>query len=72
MGILPRHQQSFMGAAISYALIEAVAKALIDDGIEVTEQSWILADNRGMRSIVEAIGMQVTQRFRIYRKALAA
>ena len=70
MGILPKYQQSFMGAAISYALIEAVAKALIDDGIEVTEQSWILADNRGMRSIVEAIGMQVAQRFRIYRKVL--
>jgi hypothetical protein len=72
MGILPAHQRSFMGAAISYALIEAVAKALIDDGVEVTEQSWILADNQGMRSIVEAIGMQVAQRFRIYRKTLAA
>lgn len=72
MGIFPKYQQSFMGAAISYALIEEVAKALIDDGIEVTEQSWILADNRGMRSIVEAIGMQVAQRFMIYRKALAA
>jgi len=38
----------------------------------VTEQSWILAENQGMRSIVEAIGMQVAQRFRIYRKELAA
>lgn len=72
MGILPAHQQSFTGAAISYALIEAVRMSLIDDGIEETEQSWILADNHGMRSIVEAIGMQVAQRFRIYRKALAA
>lgn len=72
MGILPAHQRSFMGAAISYALIESVAKALIDDGIELTEQSWILADNQGMRSIVEAIGMKVAQRFRIYHKVLAA
>lgn len=72
MGILPRHQQTFMGAAIAYALIEGAAHALIDDGIETTEQSWILADNHGMRSIVEAIGMKVTQRFRIYRKALEA
>jgi len=71
MGILPAYQQSFLGAAISYALIEAVAKALVEDGIELTEQSWILADNQGMRSIVEAIGMQVAQRFRIYRKTLA-
>ena len=72
MGILPKYQQSLMGAAISYALIEAIAQALIDDGIEMTEQSWILADNQGMRAIVEAIGMQVAQRFRIYRKRLVA
>lgn len=72
MGIVPQQQQSFTGAAIGYALIEAVKQALIDDGIEMTEQSWILDDNHGMRSMVEAIGMKVAQRFRIYRKELAA
>lgn len=72
MGVLPRYQHSFRGAAISYALIEAVRHALIADGIELTEQSWILADNKGMRSIVEAIGMRVAQRFRIYRRELVA
>lgn len=72
MGIEPGFQQSFRGAAIAYALIEAVRRPLIADGIELTEQSWILADNRGMRAIVESIGMEVAQRFRIYRRRLTA
>lgn len=71
MGVLPKYQQSLTGAAISYALIEAIKPAVVEDGIEIAEQSWILADNRGMRSIVESIDMQVAQRFNIYRKRLA-
>jgi hypothetical protein len=72
MGIAPDYQQSFRGAAIAYALIEAVRAPLVSDGIELTEQSWILAENRGMRAIVEAIGMQIAQRFRIYRRRFSA
>jgi len=72
MGVLPGYQHSVIGAAISYALIEAIRSAIVADGIETTEQSWILAHNRGMRSIVESIGMEVAQRFHVYRKALAA
>mgnify|MGYP006286906303 FL=1 len=72
MGIAPEFQQSFRGAAIAYALIEAVRESLVASGITLTEQSWILADNRGMRTIVEAIDMRVAQRFRVYRRGLAA
>ena len=72
MGVLPEYQHSLTGAAISYALIEAITKAMIGNGIELTEESWILANNRGMRSIVESINMRVAQRFHIYRKALVA
>lgn len=71
MGVLPKYQQSFIGAAVSYALIEAIKHSIVRDGVEITEQSWILAHNRGMRSIVESIGMEVAQRFCIYRKELA-
>ncbi len=72
MGVVPKYQHSLIGAAISYALIEAIRSAVVADGIETTEQSWILAHNRGMRSIVESIGLEVAQRFHVYRKALAA
>lgn len=71
MGVVPEYQQSFVGAAVSYALIESARHSIVRDGIEITEQSWILANNQGMRSMVESIGMQVAQRFCIYRKTLA-
>jgi len=72
MGILPQFQQSFTGAGISYALIESVKPFVLRDGIELSEQSWILGHNHGMRSILESIGMRVAQRFCIYHKALDA
>ena len=71
MGIAPELKRSYAGAAVSYALIEAVRWPLIADGIEETEQSWILERNSGMRAIVEAIGMRVAQRFRIYQRSIA-
>lgn len=71
MGILPEYQQTAMGAAIVYAMIRAAQAPVLADGVELSEQSWILEQNRGMRSIVEAIGMQPVQRFRIYGRDLA-
>lgn len=72
MGISPALKRSYTGAAVSYALIEAVRWPLIADGIEETEQSWILEQNSGMRAIVEAIGMRIAQRFRIYQRPIPA
>lgn len=71
MGIAPEYHQTPAAAAIAYALIEAVKQSLIDDGIALTEQSWILEQNRGMRAIIESIGLHVAQRFHLYRMALA-
>lgn len=71
MGVDPAFQQSLPGAAIAYALIESVRKALLADGIEETEQSWILRQNKGMRSMIEAIGMRAAQTFRIYQRPLS-
>lgn len=71
MGIDPAFQQSLTGAGIAYALIESVRASLLADGITETEQSWILRDNKGMRSIVEAIGMHAAQAFRIYARTIA-
>ncbi|MFN2335146.1 MAG: N-acetyltransferase, partial [Wenzhouxiangellaceae bacterium] len=59
-------------AAVSYALFEAARGPLIADGVELCEQSWILEQNQGMRAMLESIGMQVAQRFRIYQKPLPA
>ncbi len=72
MGVLPRHQGGAAGALISYALIDALRIAVRRDGVTEAEQSWILAHNRGMCSIIESLGMRVAQRFRIYGRAIAA
>lgn len=72
MGVTPVHHQSLMGAAIGYGLIEAVRKHILADGINRSEQSWILAQNRGMRAMVEEIGMRVTARYRIYAREIQA
>ncbi|MEM7054592.1 MAG: N-acetyltransferase [Pseudomonadota bacterium] len=70
MGVTREHQQSITGAALSYALMAATQPHTIRDGIECVEQSWILEQNRGMRSLIESLGMQITQRYRIYGKAI--
>lgn len=72
MGVVPAWQQSMTGAAISYALIEAIKHTHVADGIEVTEESWILEQNHGMRSIVESLGFREVQRLRIYRREIDA
>ena len=71
MGIDPAFQQSLPGAGIAYALIESARRVLVADGIEETEQSWILRQNKGMRSMIEAIGMRAAQTFRIYERPLS-
>ncbi|MDT8438464.1 MAG: N-acetyltransferase [Wenzhouxiangellaceae bacterium] len=72
MGVLPRHHGSAAGALISYALIDRLSVASRRDGVTEAEQSWILADNRGMCSIIESLGMRVAQRFAIYSRPLPA
>ena len=70
MGVTREHQQSLTGAALSYALMAATQPHVLRDGIEWVEQSWILEQNRGMRSLIESLGMQVAQRYRIYGQAI--
>jgi hypothetical protein len=39
-------------------------------GIEEVELSWILADNLGMRNIIESIGGVAYKRYRLFEKTL--
>ena len=39
-------------------------------GIEAVEMSWILENNKGMRSILDNIGSKEYKRYRIYEKNL--
>ena len=68
MGVAREHHRTPVGAALGYALIDATRPHLVADGVKLAEQSWILETNDGMRSMLESIGMEVAQRFRIVQR----
>ncbi len=70
MGVRRSYQRGALSAAISFAMIDQVRRALQADGIDRVEVSWILESNRGMNSMIEAMGGQLYKRYRLYGKAL--
>jgi len=70
MGVRRKYQQSRLGPALAFMVIDAVRKGLCVRGVREVELSWILEDNSGMRSIIEAIGGELYKRYRLYEKAI--
>jgi len=70
MGVRKTYQHSRLGPALAFMVIDAVRKALSQNGVETVEMGWILEDNSGMRHIIEAIGGKIYKRYRIYQKSL--
>jgi hypothetical protein len=70
MGVRKRVQNSLVGMALAYAVIDAVRLAVIDRGVKEVEMSWILEENTGMRNIIESLGSEAYKRYRIYEKDL--
>lgn len=66
LGVLPEHRGSGLHAALIAQAIEGVRAA----GYERLEASLIDERNGPMRHIVEAAGMQVYRRYRVYEQAL--
>ena len=71
MGVRRRYQRSLMRPALAYAAIRACQEAALAYGANRSELSWILADNHGMRGIIERIGGTVSKRYRMYDKNLS-
>lgn len=71
MGVRKKYHNTPMGMALACTVIDAPRKMGIEKGIEEVEMSWILEDNKGMRSILESIGSEPYKRYRIYEKTLA-
>ncbi len=72
MGVRKRYQDSPVGTALAFMLINAVQAPVIRRGIRDAELSWILDDNTGMRKMLEAIGAIQYKRYRIYQKELSS
>lgn len=71
MGVRRKYQGGALGAALAFTAIEASRDAGVRRGVREAELSWILEDNKGVRSIIESIGGVPYKRYRIYEKALA-
>ena len=70
MGIRKKYQNSFLGAALVYRLIEAVQPEVLARGVKEVELSWILQDNYSLQKILSTLGARVNKRYRIYSKRL--
>ncbi len=70
MGVLQKYQHSPLGIALAYLLIGTLRSTALARGIREVEMSWILEDNKGMRSILDSIGSRQYKRYRIYEKSL--
>lgn len=70
MGVRKAFQRGPMGAAVSFAMIDAVRHALHAAGIRQVELSWILETNQGMNSMIEAMGGDLYKRYRLYEREL--
>jgi hypothetical protein len=70
MGVRQSFQNSRLGPGLAFGVIDAVRKSMCARGVTEVEMSWILEDNSGMRSIIEAIGGEVYKRYRLYEMEL--
>lgn len=66
MGVMSRYQETLLGAALAYRVINDMQEDVVRYGMEKIELSWILEDNRGVRDIIEDFGATVYKTYRIY------
>jgi hypothetical protein len=70
MGVRKQYQNSSLGLTLALMVCNAARDCARATGIEAVEMSWILENNRGMRSILDNIGSKEYKRYRIYEKSL--
>ena len=70
MGVRQKYQNTRLGPALAFLMIQATYEPAIKRDMKRVEMSWILEQNQGMRSIIEKIGGVVSKRYRMYQKSL--
>lgn len=68
MGVRQEYQNSTLGIALAFRVMDAVRAPAAAQGIEEVEISWVLEDNSNMRHIADSIGGELYKRYRIYQK----
>lgn len=70
MGVRRTLADTALGAALPFAMVEAIRPHLYEQGYRKVEMSWILEDNQPMRRMAEVVGGTASKRWRIYERAL--
>jgi len=68
MGLRKEYQNTKRGLAVLARICEEVMDAGTKQGFECCELSWILEDNKGMRTICQQAGAEVYKTYRMYEK----
>ena len=71
MGVRKEFQRGWMGAAMSFYIIDFVHQTNKARGRLRGELSWVLEDNAAMRKIIESTGCRPYKTYRVYQKELA-
>ena len=72
MGVRQEISDTLIGKALPLQLIYALEERAVARNIHELELSWLLEDNKAVRSVVEAIGGQLSKTYRVYDKDLRA
>lgn len=70
MGVRKQFQNTPLGMALAFMVINEPRQSALSAGIKEVEMSWILEDNKAMRGILDLIGSRQYKRYRIYGKTL--
>lgn len=70
MGVRKQFHHTPIGMALAFMVIDAPRQAGLARGIKEVEMSWILEDNKAMRSILKSIGSKEYKRYRLYQRTL--
>lgn len=70
MGVRKAFQRSWMGAAMSFVIIDTLHSRNKSIGRVQGELSWVLEDNAAVRKIIESTGCRPYKTYRIYEKGL--
>jgi hypothetical protein len=70
MGVRKQYQSTPLGLALAFQVCDAARSAAVEYGIKGVEMSWILEDNKPMRSMLEHLKSKMYKRYRLYEKTL--
>lgn len=71
MGVRRSFAAGLLGGMVPLLMIDSLRRHGQRKGIQLTELSWILEDNRPMRRMIEALDAKAYKTYRVYERQLA-